>query len=75
VTISRTLGLTLSARGKGPGSMRMAGFPYHQLDAYLNKLVATGHRVAVCERVAQTGKLDQPIEYIETAPAQGRLFQ
>ena len=31
--------------------MPMAGFPYHQLDAYLAKIIAAGHRVAICEQV------------------------
>ena len=29
----------------------MAGFPYHQLEAYLGKLIAAGLRVAICDQV------------------------
>jgi DNA mismatch repair protein MutS len=29
----------------------MAGFPYHQLDSYLAKIIAAGHRAAICEQV------------------------
>jgi DNA mismatch repair protein MutS len=29
----------------------MAGFPYHQLESYLGKLIAGGFRAAVCEQV------------------------
>ena len=29
----------------------MAGFPYHQLESYLAKLVSQGIRVAICEQV------------------------
>ena len=29
----------------------MAGFPYHQLDTYLGKLIAAGLRVAICDQV------------------------
>ena len=29
----------------------MAGFPYHQLDGYLKKLISAGFRAAVCEQV------------------------
>ena len=29
----------------------MAGFPYHQLESYLAKLIASGFRAAVCEQV------------------------
>lgn len=46
-----TLGLSLTTRGRGDESLPMAGFPYHQLDAYLTKLVSSGHRVAVCDQV------------------------
>ena len=31
--------------------MPMAGFPYHQLETYLGKIVAAGHRAAVCDQV------------------------
>jgi DNA mismatch repair protein MutS len=29
----------------------MAGFPHHQLDSYLAKIIAAGHRAAVCEQM------------------------
>lgn len=45
--IGRVLGLAITRRNGDA----MAGFPYHQLDAYLRKLIAAGHRVAVCEQV------------------------
>jgi DNA mismatch repair protein MutS len=50
-TASRTLGLTLTSRDKGDNPIPMAGFPYHQLEGYLGKLIAAGFRVAVCEQV------------------------
>jgi DNA mismatch repair protein MutS len=46
--VSRVLGLTLTSRDK---TIPMAGFPHHQLDAYLRKLLHGGHRVAVCDQV------------------------
>lgn len=46
---SRLLGLTLTSRDKGERAMPMTGFPHHQLEAYLQKLIAAGNRVAVCE--------------------------
>jgi DNA mismatch repair protein MutS len=46
--VSRILGLTLTSRDK---SMPMAGFPHHQLESYLRKLLHSGHRVAVCDQV------------------------
>jgi DNA mismatch repair protein MutS len=47
----RVLGLTLTSRDKGENPIPMAGFPYHQLDSYLGKLIAAGYRAAVCEQV------------------------
>jgi DNA mismatch repair protein MutS len=48
---ARTLNLTLTSRDKGENPIPMAGFPYHQLENYLGKLVAAGLRVAICEQV------------------------
>ncbi len=48
---SRTLGIALTSREKGPDAPPMAGFPYHQLDTYLARLIAAGFRVAICEQV------------------------
>ncbi|MEX2026281.1 MAG: DNA mismatch repair protein MutS, partial [Pirellulaceae bacterium] len=50
-TASRVLGLTLTSRDKGENAIPMAGFPYHQLESYLGKLIASGFRAAVCEQV------------------------
>lgn len=44
------LGIALTFRDKKNG-VPMAGFPHHQLDTYLGKLVKAGFRVAVCEQV------------------------
>ncbi|MEA1949786.1 MAG: DNA mismatch repair protein MutS [Planctomycetota bacterium] len=48
---AKTLGLALTTRDKGDNPTPMAGFPYHQLDGYLAKLIAAGMRAAVCEQV------------------------
>lgn len=48
---ARVLGLTLTSRDKGENPIPMAGFPYHQLEGYLAKLIRNGHRVAVCDQV------------------------
>jgi len=45
------LDLTLTSRDKGPEAMPMAGFPHHQLDVQLVKLVNAGRRVAICEQI------------------------
>ena len=50
-TISRVLGITLTSRGSGAaGRIPLAGFPHHQLERYLPKLVSAGYKVAVCEQ-------------------------
>lgn len=45
------LGLTLTSRDKGENPIPMAGFPHHQLDGYLAKIIRSGFRAAVCEQV------------------------
>lgn len=48
---SRALGITLTKRGKHLGEdIPMCGVPIHAADDYLQKLIALGHRVAVCEQ-------------------------
>ncbi len=47
----RLLGITLTSREKGADAIPMAGFPHHQLDGYLAKLIRAGRRVAVCDQV------------------------
>ncbi len=41
------LEITLTKRNKMP----MCGFPYHQLDPYLAKMIRGGRKVAICEQV------------------------
>jgi DNA mismatch repair protein MutS len=53
---ARTLGLALTSRDKGENGTPMAGFPYHQLESYLGKLIAAGFRAAVCEQVEDPKK-------------------
>src|SRR6185436_3407206 len=48
---AQTLGLALTSRDKGENPVPMAGFPYHQLQSYLGKLVAAGMRVAICDQM------------------------
>ncbi len=50
-TAAEKLGLTLTSRDKGTNPIPMAGFPHHQLDGYLAKLIQQGFRVAICEQV------------------------
>ena len=56
---AEVLGIALTKRSnqgrsakKGPAvDVPLAGFPYHSLDNHLHKLLAAGHRVAICEQV------------------------
>src|SRR3978361_1190781 len=48
---SRALGIVLTKRGKHRGAdIPMCGVPVHRSDEYLHRLIALGHRVAVCEQ-------------------------
>lgn len=48
---SRALGITLTKRGKHLGAdIPMCGVPVERSDDYLHRLIALGHRVAVCEQ-------------------------
>ena len=48
---ARALGITLTKRGKHLGEdIPMCGVPVHAADDYLQKLIALGHRVSVCEQ-------------------------
>ncbi|MCF7729504.1 MAG: hypothetical protein K9M81_03950 [Chthoniobacterales bacterium] len=51
------LNVALTKRGETP----MCGVPYHSARVYLEKLLAAGKRVALCEQIGevQTGKLVQ----------------
>ncbi len=56
---ARTLNITLTARDMGRGErVPMAGIPYHACDGYIARLVAAGHRVAVCEQMTEPNGRD-----------------
>jgi DNA mismatch repair protein MutS len=49
---SRALGIVLTKRGKHLGAdIPMCGVPVIRADEYLHRLIALGHRVAVCEQL------------------------
>ena len=51
-TASRALGIVLTKRGKHQGrDIPMCGVPVVRADEYLHRLIALGHRVAVCEQL------------------------
>jgi DNA mismatch repair protein MutS len=51
-TASRALGIVLTKRGKHLGrDIPMCGAPVERAEDYLHRLIALGHRVAVCEQL------------------------
>ena len=60
---SRALGIMLTKRGKHLGAdIPMCGVPVERADEYLHRLIALGHRVAVCEQ------LEDPAEAKKRGP-------
>lgn len=52
IVTAKTTGIILTKRGSGSASeIELAGFPHHQLDTYLPKMIRAGFRVAVCEQL------------------------
>jgi DNA mismatch repair protein MutS len=57
VVAARLLNLTLTARDKSePEPIPMAGVPHHAAAGYIAKLLALGHKVAICEQMADPSK-------------------
>lgn len=56
ITISKILGIVLTARNNGGSKIELAGFPYHSVDLYLPKIVKAGYRVAICEQLEKPSK-------------------
>ncbi len=56
-TTSKVLNITLTTRNKNEDNpVPLAGFPYHALDNYLDKLIRAGLKVAICEQVEDPKK-------------------
>ena len=52
LTASKELEITLTGKDCGQEERApMCGVPFHAVDGYLNKLVAKGYKVAICEQV------------------------
>jgi DNA mismatch repair protein MutS len=48
---SSVLGLTLTSRNHGGAEeVPLAGFPFHAIDRYANRLVKAGYKIAICEQ-------------------------
>jgi DNA mismatch repair protein MutS len=49
---AKTLGVALTSRNKGaPDEIPMAGVPFHAVEGYLRRMIAAGHKVAICEQM------------------------
>lgn len=58
---SRELDLTLTARDCGQDKRApMCGVPYHSSEAYINRLIAKGYKVAICEQTGGPGAGQRP---------------
>ncbi|MDP9175021.1 MAG: DNA mismatch repair protein MutS [Planctomycetota bacterium] len=51
---ARVLGVALTSRSRGglgaEDAIPMAGVPFHAVEGYLRKMIAAGHKVAICEQ-------------------------
>ncbi len=57
---ARALGIVLTKRGKHLGrDIPMCGVPVIRADEYLHRLIALGHRVAVCEQTEDPAEAQQ----------------
>src|SRR3954468_412458 len=52
---ARVLGVTLTSRSRGgvdaEDAIPMAGVPFHAVESYLRRMIAAGHKVAICEQM------------------------
>lgn len=69
---SSLLDLTLTGRDCGMEERApMCGVPYHAVDGYIQKLVANGHKVAICEQLSlpseSKGLVDRGVVRVITA--------
>ena len=55
--VSEKLEIALTSKEMGKGEkVPLAGIPFHSLEAYLPKLIDSGHNVAICEQVSDPSK-------------------
>src|SRR6202034_4520093 len=52
---AKVLGVALTSRSRGgldaDDAIPMAGVPFHAAEGYLRKMIAAGHKVAICEQM------------------------
>jgi DNA mismatch repair protein MutS len=69
--VARELEIALTGREMGKGRRHpLAGIPYHALDGHLARLVARGHRVAICDQIGDPatsrGLVDRAVTRVVT---------
>ncbi len=68
--VARALGVALTSRSKGENAVPMAGVPYHAVDGYLQRMIAAGYRVAICEQMEDSkqakGVIDRQVTRLIT---------
>ena len=51
--------MALTSRSRGgldaDDAIPMAGVPFHAVEGYLRKMIAAGHKVAICEQMEDAG--------------------
>ena len=72
-TAAQVLHLTLTSRDKGENAVPMAGFPHHQLESYLGKLIAAGYRVRA-QRVRRKEDLPAALHWLLHNPDEPALL-
>jgi DNA mismatch repair protein MutS len=67
---ARVLDIVLTSREMGKGArVPMAGIPHHAADGYIARLVAAGHKVAICEQIGSErnrGLIDRDVTRVVT---------
>lgn len=54
---AQVLDIVLTGREMGKGQrVPMAGIPFHAAEGYIGKLIAAGHKVAICEQIGEATK-------------------
>lgn len=57
IVAAEVLDIVLTSREMGKGTrVPMAGIPYHAAEGYIGRLIAAGHKVAVCEQIGDPAK-------------------
>ena len=68
---ARVLDIVLTSREMGKGvRVPMAGIPHHAADGYIARLVAAGHKVAICEQIGGPDRsrplIDRDVTHVVT---------